>query len=276
MKKDIKIIALDLDGTTFNEKKEITPRTRAAFRAALDKGVIVMPATGRPLIGLPKEFIGIEGVRYALTSNGALVFDLANHNKVLYKDCIPVSKSVELLTEFFKLDAHVDTYNNGQGYASFHSLNCAHKYMSDDWAYEYILKTRIGVDDLPAYIEEHNMELEKINMFFADLEERERVFKAYSDRTDIAVSSALGNNIEVNNATANKGAGLLALGNILGIRREQIMVCGDGGNDIEMLKAGGFSVAMGNARKEVKEVADYITKSNEEDGVAYAIEQFVL
>ena len=73
---DIRLVALDLDGTVFNDKKEITPRTLAAIRTACERGVAVLPATGRTASGVPEAFTAIPGVRYALTSNGASVVDL--------------------------------------------------------------------------------------------------------------------------------------------------------------------------------------------------------
>ena len=83
-------------------------------------------------------------------------------------------------------------------------------------------------------------------------------------------------NIEVNAAGVNKGSGLVELGKRLGIEREEIMAFGDGDNDEPMLREAGFGVAMANAEEKVKATADYITGSNEEDGVAKAIERFVL
>ena len=83
-------------------------------------------------------------------------------------------------------------------------------------------------------------------------------------------------NIEINAAGVNKGTGLISLGRLLGIRREEIMAFGDGDNDIAMLKEAGVGVAMANAEEAVKAAADYITLSNEEEGVADAIEKLIL
>ena len=87
---------------------------------------------------------------------------------------------------------------------------------------------------------------------------------------------SLGYNIEINARGVNKGTALVELGRLLGIRREEIMACGDGDNDTVMLREAGFGVAMGNAEEETKDAADYITLTNEEEGVADAIEKFVL
>ena len=80
----------------------------------------------------------------------------------------------------------------------------------------------------------------------------------------------------MNKEGTDKGKALLKLGEMLGISREEIMACGDGMNDYEMLKTVGFAVAMKNACEEIKEIADYVTDSNDEDGVAKAIEKFAL
>lgn len=74
---DIRLVALDLDGTVFNDEKEITPRTLEAIRAAIAKWVDVIPATGRVASGVPEALLRIPGVRYALTSNGASVVELS-------------------------------------------------------------------------------------------------------------------------------------------------------------------------------------------------------
>ena len=80
---DIRMVALDLDGTVFNNQKEITPRTLAAIRAALERGVAVLPATGRPLAGAPDEFLAIPGVEWVLTSNGGCVWRQAGRQPVV-------------------------------------------------------------------------------------------------------------------------------------------------------------------------------------------------
>ena len=117
---------------------------------------------------------------------------------------------------------------------------------------------------------------DKLQILFADMEERLRAWDELSEVRGLELVGSLGYNIEINAAGVNKGTGLVRLGSLLGIRREEIMACGDGDNDALMLKEAGFGVAMANAVDKVKEAADYITLSNDEDGVAEAIEKFVL
>ena len=96
------------------------------------------------------------------------------------------------------------------------------------------------------------------------------------DIEDITVVSGAPHNLEVNLARVSKSSGLEALGNILGISMHSMMACGDSENDMEMIRDVGFGVAMGNGSESVKKAARFITKSNEEDGVAFAIQQYVL
>ncbi|MEG1459329.1 MAG: HAD-IIB family hydrolase, partial [Acetivibrio sp.] len=146
---------------------------------------------------------------------------------------------------------------------------------------EYILKTRTTVENLSVFLKERQQNIQKMTINFRREEDgslygKEGVEKILSEYKELAVVSGMATNLEVTNARATKGNGLLILGELFGIKKEEIMACGDSGNDREMLKAVGLGVAMENSTNEVLEIADYITKSNEEDGVAHAIEKFVL
>ncbi len=118
--------------------------------------------------------------------------------------------------------------------------------------------------------------MDKVQGLFADMKEREQAWQELKQFDSLELVGSLKYNIEINAAGVNKGKGLLELGEILGISREEIMAFGDGDNDIAMLREVGFGVAMQNADEEVKAVADYVTGSNDEDGVAKAIARFVL
>lgn len=118
--------------------------------------------------------------------------------------------------------------------------------------------------------------MDKVQGLFADMKEREQAWQELKQFDSLELVGSLKYNIEINAAGVNKGKGLLELGGILGISREEIMAFGDGDNDIAMLREVGFGVAMENADEEVKAVADYVTGSNDEDGVAKAIARFVL
>ena len=118
--------------------------------------------------------------------------------------------------------------------------------------------------------------VDKIRAVFRHTEDREEAMRRLEEMDEGIVTSSSKIDLEVNAKGINKGLGLVWLGEKLGIKREEIMACGDHLNDYEMLKEVGFAVAMGNAMEELKEIADYVTDTNDEDGVAKAIERFVL
>ena len=126
------------------------------------------------------------------------------------------------------------------------------------------------------YVKKWNGMIDKVNYFFDDLEERQEIWELLKQRDDILVSTSLYNNLEINGPGASKGEGLLRLASILGIRREETMAFGDGNNDASMIRDAGIGVVMENGDPDLKGIADYITATNDESGVAQAIEKLVL
>jgi hypothetical protein len=120
------------------------------------------------------------------------------------------------------------------------------------------------------------LKIEKFLVTFNDSRIRKKAFEMAESIGDISICYGTDFNMEISSPTATKGNSLLAFAKKLGVRQEQIMACGDNGNDRTMLEVAGWAVAMANAEPEIKALADYVTLSNDEDGVAYAIEKFVL
>ena len=215
-----------------------------------------------------------------LSANGAVVYDVVE-NKKIYEDCMDCDMVLSILYKLREIDIMADVFIDGVGYVERESLLYNIQYAISEPVRQYILKTRIPVDNLPEFIKNKKKSIQKMTINFRTLEDgtlykKEEVLKVLEPYTQLAVVSGLATNLEVTNQSATKGNGLLALGKILGIEKEYIMACGDSGNDREMLRTVGLGVAMENATLDVLEVADFVTKSNEEDGVACAIEHFVL
>ncbi len=271
----IKMAGFDLDGTLLTDRKELTSRTRKALEKAIQKGVIVLVATGRPWMGVPEELQNLQGIRYALTSNGARVID-TGRNKVLFEHLLepgPAKKALEICGKY---DTLQEIYFDGQGYAQAEKMKYVERYHRNPSMWEYTRKTRIPVEDLYSLLEQENRGLDKVQALFADMDERRRAWEELSMEEDLELVGSLGYNIEINARGVNKGTALVELGRMLGIKREEIMACGDGDNDTAMLREVGFGVAMGNAEEEIKQAADYVTLTNEDEGVAYVIEKFIL
>lgn len=279
-KREIKMIGLDLDGTVLNNKKEFSLRNKNAIKEAIKRGVVVLPATGRPLAGIPKEFLEMDGIRYALSANGAVIYDIIEEKK-LYEDCMDFEMVLSILSKLKDIDIMADVFIEGIGYVEREILAYNIQYAPSEEVREYLLKTRNPVDDLLAFVASKKQPIQKMTINFRTMQDgtlfgKEEVLKVLDSYTQLSVVSGIPTNLEVTKHTATKGNGLVVLGKMLGIEKDNIMACGDSGNDREMLKTVGVGVAMGNATPDVLEVADFVTTSNEEDGVACAIEHFVL
>lgn len=271
----IKMIGLDLDGTLLNSKKELLPYTKKIIRQALEQGVIVLAATGRPFIGVPEELKRFPGMRYALTSNGGRILDMQTGD-VLIEHLLPLESGKKALEIFRKYDTLQEIYFDGQGYADKDKLDQIQKYHHNPYMWEYVRTSRKAVPDIRELVEHAEKDMDKVQALFADSEERKQAWEELMQYKELELVGSLGYNIEINAAGVNKGRGLIELGKLLGIQPEEIMACGDGDNDASMLKTVGLGVAMGNAEQFVKDAADYVTGTNDEEGAARAIEKFVL
>ncbi len=273
-KNQIRLIALDLDGTVFNEKKEITSVVRSAIRSAIACNIIVMPATGRPMAGLPEDFLTIPGVTYALTSNGARIINI-HTKKAVFEDTLPLSQALLILDYMAGYGYIPDVYIDGEVFVERTAYVQVLKNFDLGGLLPYFLKSRQPVENLREYIEKKGKNIEKINLMIQDQKKKQEMMQDLFRLTPVSISAGLSVNIEVTSKTVNKGTALIKFGEQLGIKKEQIMACGDNSNDLDMIKAAGIGVAMGNADKEIKAAANFITKTNEEDGVAYAIKTFI-
>lgn len=268
---DIRMVALDLDGTVFNNQKEITPRTLAAIRAALERGVAVLPATGRPLVGAPDEFLSIPGVEWVLTSNGGCVWRLAGRQPVVELLFSP-AQAVEVLGVLAEFDCTVDLFADGRAYTTEAHLARLQTLVPPELL-SYIRTSRHTVPDLTAFAAA-GARVEKFSCQFGTLAHRQPAWQKLA-ALGYEVTCSLGTNIEINAPGVTKGAALLALAKHLGFAREQVMACGDSDNDAAMLQAAGLGVAMGNADPALKASADAVTATNEEDGVALALARYI-
>lgn len=270
----IKLIALDLDGTCLNADGRLSERTKNVLSLVGKAGIIIVIATGRPLMGVPEEIYKIEGVQYIIALNGSRIFDVHNKKTVFIQE-IDEKCLLEIPYIVKKYDVLADFFSDNKGYCEKRVYEKAGHYFEDKSFCEYYLKTRIPVDNLWDRHLYDYAPIEKINMFFRDNIEKEHVRKEMQGFKTIKICSGMENNLEINHYMVDKGKALIRIANMLNVDINDIMSFGDGGNDIEMLRISGVGVAMGNARYIVKKEADYITGSNEEDGVAKVLERLL-
>ena len=274
--KHIRLIASDLDGTLLDDDKVFTERTKQALLKAMDQGVIFVPATGRPLCGLPKEVLEFPGVRYVITANGARIMD-AKENKCLKENLLSYEKGLAVFDAVKDFDCYMEAYFEGKGYGTERYLPDLEKYVELPAMREYILNSRERVDDVYEYFREKKSASDKVQAFFKTLEDRQEAVEKICATVDgVYVTGALDSNIEVGAEGVDKAKGLMFLSELTGIPLEEMMVFGDGRNDATMIRDAGVGVAMENACEEAKAAADIIAGNNNEDGVARIIETYVL
>lgn len=276
---DIKLIALDMDGTLFNNQGEISQKDKETLKRATEAGVAVAVATGRAYTELPVEMLYEVGIRYAITGNGSAVYRLPN-KECVFSDCLELNVLYDIIKELDGLDVYYDVYIEGLVYCPKSVCHNIRKMDMPEALYEHLERTRIVVDDLTAFIKESGKQVEKATVNFALLEDG-----TYLDRDNTSaildcypqIQYLCGgyHNWEFTRAGVTKGTGLKFLAERIGVAMDATMACGDSENDLYMLKDAHLAVAMENAAEEVKKIADYITLSNEESGVAAAIEKFV-
>lgn len=275
MKIKTRLIGLDLDGTLLTSQKELTKHTKEVLKAAMCQGIVVMPVTGRPISGVPKELLQLGGIQYAVTANGGRIVDITT-GKSLYENLVPRESARNILKIFCEYDTLKEIYFDGTGYVNSSELENISHYMPDKPMADYILSTRLPVDDIWDKFAKETSGMDKVHCILADPTQKEAMKKRLSEIPEIEVAGSLRSDLEVNARGVNKGNALLKMGEILGIAKEEIMAFGDASNDLSMIEKAGSGVAMENAEEELKETADYIAYSNDEEGVARFIEAYVL
>lgn len=264
-----KLMAIDMDGTLLNEEKKVTPKTKEALKKAKDKGVKVVLATGRPIDGVMRyleELDLISNDQYVLSFNGAVIRNTGT-NEVICRDTLKGSDYLYLYNISEELGVNIHTF----------SLEGCHTPKMNK--YTKVEGEINGINVFEKSISEVNPEEEMIKIMMID--EPEVLQKAvdnlpkdlYEKYTVVRSAPFF---LEFLSKTCNKGEGVKLLANHLGVKREEVIAIGDAGNDAHMIEYAGLGVAMGNAFDEIKEMADFITKSNEEDGIAHVVEKFIL
>ena len=196
-KKDIRLIGLDLDGTTLTSDKVLTPHTKEVLESCLRQGIQILPATGRARFGIPDYLTEIEGIRYVVVSNGAAVVDLETGENV-YTNCISWERALEIFDILEEYHTFYDIYALGKGWCEGRFYDHLERYRIEPHIEQLIRTSRTRIDDLRSWVKEHQAPIEKINMFFAREEERQKAFTELEKVPDLAVTCSLVNNLEIN------------------------------------------------------------------------------
>ena len=272
---NIGLIALDLDGTLMlPDHLTVSDRNIETLKKVHNMGVKIAISTGRTLSVIERVIDQIPFIDYVMYSDGAAVYD-ANKKKIIYKKLIDFDITKQVIEYLNGVEVYYNLYIDGK----IVTQNGRQRYykntdLPQDFVDDYIKNTTV-YDDLLSSVNGRGTEL--IVGFFNCEEDLNNAFdyiNRYRDK--LYITSAFTNEFEMTNIDATKGKTMDYLCSLEGITGENVMAIGDSHNDLPMLDYAGISVAMGNAEQPVKDNSDYITESNANDGVAIAIEKYVL
>ena len=273
MKKDIRLIAFDLDETLLYSDKTLPEENRLALLEAARAGMEIVPATGRIFCGLP-EFIRELPFHYAIYANGAQVV-ARETGECLYDAYMPNALALRLMAFLDTLPVAYDCYLDGTAYMAKNFYDDLGHYIATPVYLKMVKGMRHAVEYLPDLVKQTGLPVQKAQLFTADHARKAEYMRLLTERfPELSVTTSTPDNLEINAKSANKGEALLALCKKLGLSRKQAMAFGDGLNDVSMIEAAGLGVAMKNACPEVLRVADHVTLTNNEAGVAAAIRKF--
>lgn len=271
---NVNLIATDLDGTLMNSKNQITDNTINVLREASEKGILIVPATGRCVELIPRELLSAINIRYAIVANGAGIWDY-KEKKFLFRKLMPEGVAAMILEEVSGKNGYVEVFCKGKSYVDIEEMKNLSENFRDQNFIKYYRQNHIFVSGL-AGRKDILSQAEKINLFYLSPDVKENLeYKLRSDGR-CAVTSSISGNIEIHNEGVNKGSTLKLLCSMLNICMEEVVSFGDSDNDMEMLQLAGVGVAMENACKKISNIANIQTNSNDENGVADYIRNCIL
>lgn len=271
----IKLIASDLDGTLLTDKKELTEVTRKTLDTAIKQGIYFVPATGRCFQAVPEAVRNYPGVEYVITSNGGAIYSVSQKKRVY--QCLLKERSVEAILALDIPECVViEAFLEGIPYSEERYVKDPQAFGATEYGAKYVQQTRHSVKDMPAFVREHKQELDELGFVCGDAGVRE-AFREELLRSvpDIYITSSIPHLLEIGNCGAGKGKTLAYLLELLGISPEEAMAFGDADNDIDMLSAVKYGVAMGNGSEACKEAAFLVADTNEQDGVAKIVQKYL-
>lgn len=272
----IKAVFVDLDGTLLRGVDTVTPRTIKAFEKIREKGITPIIATGR--LAYEADFaskaIGADG--YFIAMNGLNVYEDYRSGKLLYEAYMEEQTVFQIIDLLLKEDIFFQAYGGNRAHCQQDRSELIYQCGMDKAHADFFAASQKNVPDLKEYILEKSLHINKFFISIEDIEKIETIREKLAVFENVLTLSAGTHYIEVLPAGADKKCAVRMVRHAMGLEKSEIMVIGDSENDIGMFDEAHTLVAMGNACLSLKAKANYIAPSNEEDGVAWAIETLLL
>lgn len=266
-----KLIAIDLDGTLLRSDCTISERNRKTIEKAMDKGHLIVPCTGRCYINTLHVLENFPVMPYYINANGSTI-TRGNAASAMHSSCIPyetgckIYKLAKGYQTFIEIYHGLNAYDSLKGCENIKNGPCSQEYRTQ------LLSTNIHMEDLDCFILKEKHLVSKFHIICTNPSDIPELKSKIAQLPGIRPISTEYFNIEATYDGWSKRDGLKWLCEKIGIARDNVIVIGDSENDYDSICWAGTAVAMGNASDMIKDKSDYITGSNEEDGVAQALE----
>lgn len=268
-----KLIAFDMDGTLLNSQKLISSNSTFAIKKATSLNKQVVLATGRAVSELKEYQSELKEVRFGILESGALIYDF-KLKKVLTHKTLPAEIVIKIKDIVSQMNLMVIAMINGQIYLQQTHLDQIKNYHMEVYKGLYE-RSAILVDDINKLLEKEKENFEKINIYhFNPSEREENFFKLLYE--NITIIKAENTGLEMTANGVEKGSGLEFLCSYLNIPISESIAVGDADNDESMIIKAGLGIAMGNANKNIENLADISVSDNNNDGCAQAIYEYLL
>ncbi len=282
--KRMKLIAIDLDGTLLGEDGKISEVNQEAIRKRQANGDSVVFCSGRSLHDM-KEIAAAANLELPLIcANGSLT---SVNDEIIRSQILTSDKLIEIMEKVSEAELYFEIYTNKGVYIQKDKQPILEEEKEtlfdtpeEKENAEHIIQIQnmqYGMVEVDDYLEAGVAELEPYKVFILSFrrQELEKLAEAWKDREDISVTTSGYQKLEVAHPDASKGNALKGLAEYYHIPQEDVVAVGDNYNDVSMFQYAGTAVAMQNAEPEVKEYADHVTRSNEENGVGYALNEII-
>jgi Cof subfamily protein (haloacid dehalogenase superfamily) len=271
--RNIKLIATDLDGTLLDSDMGLSPENREALERCGAAGICVVIATGRSKTSVPECVLDLACIDYLVCANGAKIYD-AHTGKQIYAKCL-TREAVENVREIIENpEVMCEVFWDGSPYISETCYGDLTRYGIPGWVVEYVRESRIPVPDIAAFARAHIDEIENINFVYGNEDLRDWIYRRLHGNTLYTLTTSMRYNLEIGGIGVSKASALEFLCDALDIDARETLCIGDNDNDARMLQFAGIGVATDNASAAAKVAADVVTLSNNEAGVAFALEMF--
>jgi HAD-superfamily hydrolase, subfamily IIB len=272
-----KLVCIDMDGTLLNKQHKVSEVTRKALIKAHEMGVNIVISTGRMYTDAEgySNLIGLKSP--IIASNGAVVKE-KGMKEVIYKSVLGEKLSLQLLATFSRHNIKPMYYTPERAYCgsilfkAFTEYAKLKRIMNRSVKVEYVRSNSLWY----SILKKEKDNIVKCEVMDKSIEKLGKVREELQKISEIEVVSSSMHNIEITCRGVSKGTAVQALAAYYNINREEIITIGDSENDLSMIEYAGMGIAMGNAIDKAKQIADYVTDTNDNNGVAKAINRFII